>query len=289
MAQTRSASTRACPTATIFDEEMAIGEDEHSAAPPSTSLLPPPRLPDLVSPTPPPSPSPPSPPSPPPMTLPPHPGPDRRYRRSAPARDLTSTHTGARRTGARVAAAAVIASACDPCTSLCPCWHGGRHAPGTCSGRPASSRHPACSSSSSSPAAAPNMPWTGTVRKIRALHEGPHEEQLRRSSVTASPSSASSTSAVVGPPLVNGPRSPIGSGSAEESVPQEYRLWVPGDGEAARRRVDDAEATRRRVDDAEATRRRLDIWVRERLPLACVTAATRGVKPRNLLNSETNR
>ena len=41
--------------------------------------------------------------------------------------------------------------------------------------------------------------------------------------------------------------------------------------------------------DAEATRRRLDIWVRERLPLACVTAATRGVKPRNLLNSETNR
>ena len=138
-------------------------------------------------------------------------------------------------------------------------------------------------------AAAPNMPWTGTVRKIRALHEGPHEEQLRRSSVTASPSSASSTSAVVGPPLVNGPRSPIGSGSAEESVPQEYRLWVPGDGEAARRRVDDAEATRRRVDDAEATRRRLDIWVRERLPLACVTAATRGVKPRNLLNSETNR
>ena len=71
MAQTRSASTRACPTATIFDEEMAIGEDEHSAAPPSTSLLPPPRLPDLVSPTPPPSPSPPSPPSPPPMTLPP--------------------------------------------------------------------------------------------------------------------------------------------------------------------------------------------------------------------------
>ena len=151
MAQTRSASTRACPTAsTIFDEEMAIGEDEHSAAPPSTSLLPPPRLPDLVSPTPPPSPSPPSPPSPPPMTLPPHPGPDRRYRRSAPARDLTGTHTGARRTGARVAAAAVIASACDPCTSLCPCWHGGRHAPGTCSGRPASSRHPACSSSSSS-------------------------------------------------------------------------------------------------------------------------------------------
>ena len=135
-------------------------------------------------------------------------------------------------------------------------------------------------------AAAPNapighrpLPWTGTVRKILALHEGPHEEQLRRSSVTASPSSASSTSAVVGPPLVNGPRSPIGSGSAEESVPQEYRLWVPGDGEAARRRVD----------DAEATRRRLDIWVRERLPLAFVTAATRGVKPRNLLNSETNR
>jgi len=59
--------------------------------------------------------------------------------------------------------------------------------------------------------------------------------------------------------LVNGPRSPIGSGSAKESVPQEYQLWVPGDGEAARRRVDDAEATRRRVDDAEATRRRLDM------------------------------
>jgi len=41
---------------------------------------------------------------------------------TAAARDLTGTHTGARRTGARVAAAVVIASACDPCTSLCP-WN----------------------------------------------------------------------------------------------------------------------------------------------------------------------
>ena len=95
------------------------------------------------------------------------------------------------------------------------------------------------------------LPWTGTARQIRALHEEPHEGQLRRSSVTASPSSASSTSAVVGLPPVNGPRSPIGSGSAEESVPRAYNLWVPGVGEAARRRVEDAEP--------EATCRRLDM------------------------------
>ena len=47
---------------------------------------------------------------------------------------------------------------------------------------------------------------------------------------------------VGGLPLVNGPRSPIGSGTepapAEESVPQQYRLWVPGDAEATRRRLD---------------------------------------------------
>ena len=100
----------------------------------------------------------------------------------------------------------------------------------------------AATAASDAPTGRRPLPWTGTARQMSALHEAPHEEQLRRSSVTASPSSASSTSAVVGLPLVNGPRSPMGSGTepapAEESVPQQYRLWVPGDAEATRRRLD---------------------------------------------------